>query len=125
MIACIIVNHLNPSFFVKKKTSNASKIVMMCIWLLFTLLIQQKELLGEIHWHVNQKPPLVDALEVQETLSYLETCGLLFEQWLLSHARIRNLDSEIIKNITKGYDYFSGWLTSILNEGNILLPIIL
>ena len=70
---------------------------------------------------MNQDPPPADAAEVQETLAYLEACSLLFEQGFLSHDRIRNLESEILQNITKGYDYFSGWLTSLLKEGTALL----
>jgi len=70
---------------------------------------------------VNQDPPPADAAEVHETLAYLEACSLLFEQGFLSHDRIRNLESAILQNITKGYDYFSGWLTSLLKEGTALL----
>ena len=82
---------------------------------------QQEQVLGELFWYVNQYPPPDDASEVQETLAYLEACSLIFEWGFLSHDRIRNLDSEILQNITKGYDYFSGWLTSILKEGTVLI----
>ena len=82
---------------------------------------QQEQVLGELFWYVNQYPPPDDASEVQETLAYLEACSLIFERGFLSHDRIRNLDSEILQNITKGYDYFSGWLTSILKEGTVLI----
>ena len=68
------------------------------------------------------RTPLVpdDALMTSETLAYLEACHLLFEQGLLSHKRIRGLDSQVLKNISKGYEYFSGWLTSILDKGNYI-----
>ena len=82
---------------------------------------QQEQVLGEFFWYVNQYPPPDDASEVQETLAYLEACSLIFERGFLSHGRIRNLDSEILQNIAKGYDYFSGWLTSILKEGTVLI----
>ena len=79
--------------------------------------IQQEQVLGELHWYVHQDPPPADASMTSETLAYLEACHLLFEQGFLSHERIRNLDSEVLKNISKGYEYFSGWLTSILDKG--------
>ena len=79
--------------------------------------IQQEQLLGELHWHIHQDPPPDDALMTSETLAYLEACHLLFERGLLSHERIRSMDSEVLKNISKRYEYFSGWLTSILDKG--------
>ena len=67
-----------------------------------------------------QDPPPDDALMTSETLAYLEACHLLFEQGLLSHECIRGLDSQVLKNISKGYEYFSGWLTSILDKGKYI-----
>lgn len=71
-------------------------------------------MLGELYWYVHQDPPPVDAPSTSETLAYLEACHLLFEEGFLSHEGIR---SQILKNISKGYEYFSAWLTSLLNEG--------
>ena len=82
--------------------------------------IHQEQVLGELHWYVHQDPPPDDALMTSETLAYLEACHLLFEQGLLSHERIRGLDCQVLKNISKGYEYFSGWLTSILDKGNYI-----
>jgi len=75
--------------------------------------------LGELYWYVNQTPPPIDASEVSETLAYLKACSLLFEQGFLSHDRIRSMDCDIIKNITQGYEYFSGWLSSTLDKNTV------
>lgn len=48
---------------------------------------------------------------------YLEACNLLFEQGLLSHDRIRSMDSDVLKNIDKGYSYFTAWLDSLFELG--------
>ena len=71
----------------------------------------------ELYAYVHQTPPPEDTDVTSETLAYLEACNQLFEQGFLSHGRIRNQDSEILRNINKGYSYFSGWLTSILQKG--------
>jgi len=76
--------------------------------------IQQKQVL---HWYVHKDPPPDDALITLETLA---ACHLLFAQELLSHERIRALDSQVLKNISKGYEHFSGWLTSILDKGEYI-----
>lgn len=77
-------------------------------------------MLGELHWYIHQDPTPDNALMTSETLAYLEACHLLFEQGLLSHERIRSLDSDVLRNISKGYEYFSGWLTSILDKGSYM-----
>ena len=75
-------------------------------------------MLGELVHYVNQDPPPPqDADTTCETLAYLEACNLLFEQGFLSHDHIRRTDSDIIKNINKGYEYISKWLDSILDKG--------
>jgi len=66
---------------------------------------------------VNQVPPPDDALEVAETLAYLEACHLIFERGFLSHDKISSLDCEILTNITKGYKYFTEWLNSLIKKG--------
>ena len=79
---------------------------------LLHLLLLQREL---VHF-VNQDPPPHNVETTCETLAYLEACNLLFEQGFLSHDRIRSTDSEVIKNINKGFEYFSKWLDSILDK---------
>ena len=50
-------------------------------------------------------------------LAYLEACNLLFEQGFLSRGRVRSLEADIIKNIDKGFQYFTKWIDSILDKG--------
>jgi len=59
-------------------------------------------------------PTPVDVGIASETLEYLEACSLLFEQSFLSHNRVRDVNSDVIKNINKGFSYFSEWLDDIL-----------
>ena len=71
----------------------------------------------ELYAYIHQTPPPEDATTTSETLAYLEACNKLFEKGFLCHERIRNKDSEVLKNIQQGYSYFSSWLTSILEKG--------
>ena len=77
-------------------------------------------MLGELVWYINQDPPPTDSRTASEVLAYLEACNLLFEKGFLSHDRIRSMDSQILKNTSKGYQYFSDWLSSLLCEGMVL-----
>ena len=77
----------------------------------------QEQVLGELYWYVNQTPPPNDAPEVSEILAYLKACNLMFEQGFLSHDHIRSMDCDTMKNINKGFKYFSGWLSSTLDKG--------
>ena len=70
--------------------------------------------MGKLHWYVHQDPPPLDAATTSETLLYLEACNLLFEQGLLSHDRIRSMDSDVLN---KGYSYFTAWLDSVFELG--------
>ena len=50
-------------------------------------------------------------------LAYLEACHHLFERGFLCHDQIRGFNSEVLESINKGYRYFSGWLTDLLEQG--------
>ena len=50
-------------------------------------------------------------------LSFLEACNKLFENGFLSHGRISNMESDVLKSINNGYRFFSSWLDQILNNG--------
>ena len=84
-----------------------------------TFVLQQEQILGELYWYIHQNPPPPDASNVSETLKYLEACSQLFEKGFLSHSKITSMESEVLKNIDKGYDYFSEWLSSILKKGSL------
>ena len=74
--------------------------------------------MAELHWYIHQdQTSPEEAAKTSETLAYLEACHCLFERGFLSHERIRGLNSEVLSNINKGYRYFSGWLTDLLEYG--------
>ena len=66
---------------------------------------------------MNQVPPPDDSAAVAEMLAYLEASHIIFEHGFLSHDRIRSLECEILTNITKGYKYFTEWLSSLIKKG--------
>lgn len=74
-------------------------------------------MLGELQWYIHQDPQPDNADTTSEVVLYLEACNLLFEQGFLSHNRIRSMDSDVLKNIDKGFSYFAEWLNSILDKG--------
>ena len=39
--------------------------------------------------------------------SYLEACNKIFENGFLSHKRIFDMDSEVLKSINDGYKFFT------------------
>ena len=80
---------------------------------------------GELHWYANQEPAPADAGVASETLEYLEACNLLFEQGFLSHDRGRDMNSDVIKNINKGFSYFTKWLDAILQKGTLCISSVL
>ena len=80
--------------------------------------MQQEQIVGELYWYIHQNPLPPDASCVSETLKYLEACSQLFEKGFLSHSKITSMESEVLKNIDKGYGYFSDWLSSILQKGS-------
>ena len=74
--------------------------------------------MGELHWFIHQEETAPEDVEkTLEALAYLEACHYLFERGFLCHERIRSVNSEVLKNINKGYRYFSGWLTDLLEQG--------
>lgn len=78
-------------------------------------------MLSELYSYVNQNPAPADAKMVTVTLKYLEACHKLFENGFLSHDRIFNLDSDVLKSIDQGYNFFSTWFVELMDKGMILL----
>ena len=74
-------------------------------------------MLGELYWYVHQDPPPDDADATKETRQYLQAYHKLFKIGFLSHDKIDNLDSAVLKNINDGYKYFTSWLSMLLEEG--------
>ena len=72
-------------------------------------------MLSELFLYVNGNEESV--ADGSKTLSYLEACNKLFENGFLSHGRISNMESEVLKSINNGYRFFTSWLDQILNNG--------
>lgn len=79
--------------------------------------MQQEHVLTELHHHIHQQPPPSDAVATKCALLYLEACNKIFENGFLSHDKILNMDSRILKNIDEGYTFFQNWLDSIVAKG--------
>jgi len=69
--------------------------------------------LGELFHYVKQQPAPTDAGEVECTLKYLEACNKIFENGLLSHDRVFDRNSDILKNVKDGYTFFCSWHQSL------------
>ena len=79
--------------------------------------LQQEQVLSELVWYINQDPPPPNKDTASEVLAYLEACSLPFEKGFLSHDRVRSFDGDVIKNIDKGFQYFTAWIDSLLDKG--------
>ena len=77
--------------------------------------LQQEQVLGELFDYISQNP--LDAAETRATLQYLESCHKLFEKGFLSHNRILDTNSPILKSINEGYFFFTKWHKSLIKPG--------
>ena len=84
---------------------------------IFLLTFQQEEVLTELHTHVSQNPPAVDAPHTKCTIQYLTACSQLFEHGLLSHKKVSATDKAVLENISTGFQFFVKWQQSLLEEG--------
>ncbi len=48
---------------------------------------------------------------------YLEACSKVFENGFLSHERILDMDSKVLKSIEEGFSFFTKWLDQIIVSG--------
>ena len=53
------------------------------------------------------------------TLKYLEACNKVFENGLLSHERVTNLESEVLKSIMEGYNFFVNGINRFYNQAQL------
>ena len=79
--------------------------------------IQQEKVLGELSHYVNQQTPPPDALQVQCTLKYLQACSKTFENGLLSHERVTDVNSNVLNSIKEGYELLRSWHHSLSHAG--------
>ena len=75
-------------------------------------------MLSELYRHVHEEPLPNDKEHMETTLNYLEACSNIFEKGFLSHDRVMSLESDVLKNISRGFNFFSGWLDAILKKSN-------
>ena len=68
-----------------------------------------------MYLHPGTGIPPYDSESVQQTRDYLEACNLLFEQGMLSHKQIKDMQSEVISNIRNGFKFFTNWYDALEN----------
>lgn len=71
----------------------------------------------ELYSYVNKTPAPADEKSAALTLQYLEACNKLFENGFLSHEKLFNMDNDILKSISKGYNFFTTWFTELMEKG--------
>ena len=59
--------------------------------------------------YAQTEPHPPDAAMVMKTAEYLEACNLIFERGILSKKIIRSMDSPVICNIKRGFQFFTNW----------------
>ena len=68
--------------------------------------------MSEIFRYITECPEENDA-----RLKYLEACNKLFERGFLSHDRITDMKSDVLKSIDEGFQFFVNWSNEILLNG--------
>ena len=66
-------------------------------------------MLLELYQHIHSSPVLADVASVRCTHEYLEACNQLFENGFLSHAKVYDIQGDVLVSIWKGYKYFEKW----------------
>jgi len=82
-----------------------------------SIYLQQEQVLTELYSYIHQDPPPADVNTVVETHNFLEACNLLFEKGFLSHEKVTSVECNVLQNISKGYQYYTSWLSTLLTEG--------
>ena len=78
-------------------------------------LLQQEQVLTELHSYVTENPLADDVDSVKLTLQYLEACRDLFENGFLSHKKITTMKSEPLVSIHKGFTHIKRWHEKLCN----------
>ena len=74
-------------------------------------------MLSELYHYISQNPKPGDAESVKQCMLYLEACNKLFENGFLTHQRIFDLDSCVLRSIHEGYTYFCKWYDELSAKG--------
>jgi hypothetical protein len=77
-------------------------------------IMQQEEVLCELFDHGNSNN--IDSNATMETYTYLKACSDLFENGLLSKTPIYDMESPVIKNIRRGFEYFENWCNEVYDK---------
>ena len=72
-------------------------------------------MIAELEEYTDSNP--VDAPTVRVILLFLRSMNKLFEEGLLSHERITNLDSPVLMRMEEGFSFLTTWLDSLLEQG--------
>lgn len=72
--------------------------------------------LSELYKYVIENQTEASKDGTTNTLAYLEACNKLFENGFLSHKRILSMESDVIKSIKEGYEFFTGWMNEVLRN---------
>ena len=59
------------------------------------------------------------------TAKYLDACNLLFERGILSHSTITSNDSQVLKNMQRGLNYFMDWHEEMTENGKWMNKLVL
>ena len=74
-------------------------------------------MLTELYSYIHQDPPPANVATTIETHKYLEACNLIFERGFLCHEKVSGMDSPVLDNIFRGFEYFSTCISMLLSEG--------
>lgn len=77
-------------------------------------------MISALRGYAESEPTPPDAAMVMKTTEFLEACNLLFEKGILSKKIIRSMDSPVIRNIRKGFKFFSDWYEKHKQTGTLL-----
>ena len=72
-------------------------------------------MIAELGEYLDLKP--TDTSSTKLVLCYLQALQKLFEEGFLTHERITSLQSPILFGMGNGYQFFTKWLESLLNQG--------
>uniref|UniRef100_A0A1X7UL55 Uncharacterized protein n=1 Tax=Amphimedon queenslandica TaxID=400682 RepID=A0A1X7UL55_AMPQE len=76
--------------------------------------MQQEHVLSELFRHIEEMTATKECCTSDSnTLQFLEACNKIFENGFLSHSRVVSMDSEVLKSIDEGYQFFSNWLKEV------------
>ena len=76
-------------------------------------------MLSELYRYTNENPSEADVQSTKKTLQYLEACNKLFEEGFLSHRKITDINSDVLKSISQGYEFFTSWINQLIENGTL------